>query len=120
MTLSDWIKVGTDLSGFAVLAWLIYYVFTGLIPKIMDDFRTALVAQAQEFREAMREQRIDFNKLTESQRIVSIDALRGMSESLKHSHEKMAELHRVSNDKMSDAIAELTVEMARGQRRRTT
>ena len=109
MTLSEWIDVVSNLGSLGVLAWLVYHAATKLLPDIVERFETALKEQRTDlvgqFKEILEEQRADFRETNENHRIVSIEALKGMSERL-----------GASNEKMADAIAELTYETQRSHK----
>ena len=46
---AEWIKTVVNFGSFALVAWLVYYVFKTLLPKITADFTAQLEAQRKSF-----------------------------------------------------------------------
>lgn len=96
MTIDSVIQAGA----LGIVAWVIFYVFSKLIPKMMDSFTSSLTAQTDSFKQALTEQRQEFKEINENLRVVHIDALKGISERA-----------GARNDKLTDQIADLIIEM---------
>lgn len=97
--MEEWAKFVIQLGALGGMTWVLYHVFTSLLPKMMDSFDANLAKQTEKFSIALAEQREDFARINDQNRIIHIDALKGMAESL-----------RISQDKLTSAIAESNVE----------
>lgn len=75
----EWIRTVVNFGSFGLVAWLVYYVFKTLLPKITADFTAQLEAQRNSFattldkvndqhRTLMKEQRDEFRAELAQQR----------------------------------------------------
>ncbi len=92
----DIVTQASNLGAFAVLAWVIHYVFT----KGLEKFTKALEDQRREFLEQI-----------DKQRDISLEALKGYNLELKH----MAEAVKESSSSMSESFNQLVIEVSRKQ-----
>ena len=57
----------SDLGALGVVFWLVFRTFSHTIPRLSNDFKTAVKESRDDFKETLREQRADYHTAIEAQ-----------------------------------------------------
>lgn len=99
MGIDGWIELSLKLGAIGVLAWVldrlagvIERVHTDLIPKLIEDNARNSAAQTERFKEIIDQQREDFIRADEQNRVTHIEAYKTMTERVASSQDKLSSM----------------------------
>lgn len=99
MPTGEWVKLALQAGVPLVLvAWLLYHLFSVLIPKASEDFQKALTLQQEQFMAQLREQRTELLAVWREDREMHREQLSAITHGLQTIGEVMVRQEKVLDD----------------------